>query len=58
VLLDAVIGYEVNVHGARHLLGAVIPAPFRTAATAPAQQPGRSTQKIVVGPDESGQRAG
>ena len=40
MLLDAVIGYEVNVHGARHLLGAVIPAPFRTAATAPTQPPG------------------
>jgi hypothetical protein len=27
MLLDAFIGHEANVHPARHLLGAVIPAP-------------------------------
>src|SRR4029450_12447978 len=43
MLLDAFIGHEVNVHPIRHLLGPVIAVLVGTCATAPTQQPGRST---------------
>jgi hypothetical protein len=46
MLLDAFIGHEAHVHPACHLLGAVIHGPVYAAATAPAQQPWRSTQKL------------
>ena len=58
MLLDAFIGHEVHVHPTCHLLGAVLHGPVYAAATAPAQQPWRSTHKIVVGLGENGQRAG
>src|SRR4029450_5789831 len=40
---------------ARHLLGAVVPAPVRRRCDRADSAAGQSTQKIVEGPDESGQ---
>jgi hypothetical protein len=58
MLLDAGIGHEANVHPARHLLGAVVPAPVWRRRDRAGSAAGWSTQRIVVGPDNSSQRAG
>ena len=42
---------------ARHLLGAVVPAPVRRRCDRTDSAAGQSTQRIVVGPDESRGRA-
>jgi hypothetical protein len=58
VLLDAFIGHEANVHRAGHLLGSS-DSCTRSGADADhaGSAAGRSTQRMVVGPDNSGQQA-
>jgi hypothetical protein len=57
MLLDALTGQEANVHPARHLLGSVVPTPVFAAATHRPGNPARSTHRIVVSVEESGQLA-
>src|SRR4029450_4182017 len=49
MLLDAFIGHKANVHPARHLLGALVPAPVRRRCDRAGSAAGRSTERDCGG---------